>query len=43
MSGYVDDPSTVEAMSQPGIFFLSKPFSSEEFARKLSATLQADL
>ena len=41
MSGYVDDPATMEAMAQPGIFFLSKPFSSEEFTRKLAAALQA--
>ena len=43
MSGYVDDPATVDAMAQPGIFFLSKPFSSEDFTRKLAATLQGDL
>ena len=41
ISGYVDDPATIEAMAQPGIFFLAKPFSSEEFSRKLAAALQS--
>jgi CheY-like chemotaxis protein len=41
MSGYVDDPATIQAMAQPGIFFLAKPFSSDEFSRKLAAALQA--
>jgi two-component system, cell cycle sensor histidine kinase and response regulator CckA len=41
MSGYVDDPATIEAMSQPGIFFLSKPFTSDEFTRKLAAALDS--
>ncbi len=41
MSGYVDDETTLGAMAQPGVFFLSKPFSSEDFANKLSAALQA--
>ena len=40
MSGYVDDPATIEAMAQPGILFLAKPFSSDEFSRKLTAALQ---
>ncbi len=39
MSGYVDDATTLEAMEQPGVFFLSKPFSSEDFAAKLAAAL----
>ncbi len=39
MSGYVDDASTLEAMEQPGVFFLSKPFSSQDFAAKLAAAL----
>ncbi|MFA6289529.1 MAG: ATP-binding protein [Opitutaceae bacterium] len=41
MSGYVDDVSALRAMSQPGVFFLSKPFSSEEFTTKLAAALEA--
>jgi CheY-like chemotaxis protein len=41
MSGYVDDPATMAAMAKPGVFFLAKPFSSDEFSRKLTATLQA--
>jgi two-component system, cell cycle sensor histidine kinase and response regulator CckA len=40
MSGYVDDEAALEAMIQPGVFFLPKPFSSEEFANKLATALQ---
>lgn len=40
MSGYVDDEVALEAMSRPGVYFLPKPFSSEEFSMKLAAALQ---
>jgi PAS domain S-box-containing protein len=40
MSGYVDDPTTQEAMAQPGVIFLSKPFSSDDFAAKLEGVLR---
>lgn len=39
MSGYVEDASTIKAMSQPGVFFLPKPFTGETFADKLAETL----
>ncbi len=40
MSGYVDDEAALVAMVQPGVFFLPKPFSTEEFSNKLAAALQ---
>ncbi len=40
MSGYVDDPITQEALARPGVFFLSKPFSSEEFSARLAMILR---
>ena len=42
MSGYVEDASTIKAMSQPGVFFLSKPFTGQTFAAKLAETLAAE-
>jgi PAS domain S-box-containing protein len=40
MSGYIDDPITQEALARPGVFFLSKPFSSEEFSARLALILR---
>ncbi len=40
MSGYVDDPATLDAISQPGVVFLPKPFSSDDFADKMAAAIE---
>ena len=37
---YSSFQAALEAMIRPGVFFLPKPFSSEEFAQKLAAALQ---
>lgn len=35
MSGFIDDPRTLRAIAEPGVHFLSKPFSAKEFKQKL--------
>ncbi len=37
MSGYVDDEATREAIAQPGVMFLAKPFSHQDLATRLHA------
>lgn len=37
MSGYVDDEATREAIAQPGVMFLAKPFSHLDLANRLHA------
>lgn len=39
MSGYVDDEATREAIAQPGVMFLAKPFSHLDLATRLHAIL----
>ena len=39
MSGYVDDEETRAAIEQPGVAFLAKPFSNQEFASRLEMAL----
>ena len=40
MSGYVDDPVTQHALQRQDVRFLSKPFSSDEFASRLALVLK---
>lgn len=40
MSGYVDDPNIQAAVQAPGVAFLAKPFSNQDFTTRLNAVLQ---
>lgn len=40
MSGYVDDPATLAAIHAPGVAFLAKPFSNQDFTARLNTVLE---
>lgn len=39
MSGYVDDPTIQAAVQAPGVAFLAKPFSNQDFTTRLNSVL----